>query len=388
MLSLLLCVAGTAITLQAEELPSKAERERPKLSDEARQVADELQKSLQPGTEARAMLDCILEGTRMAPDEGWFRLAKSQSRYGWSTVQELLDSNDDQRVTRKEFSGTEEEFSRLDRDSNGILTEGDFAWSDSSTTRTPGYLMFFQADRNANGKITADEFAELFDSLDTSKHGYLSLDDLRSEFIPPTEQERRASGGGPDMSTLVLGLKRQEIGSLQSGPELGAQAPDFTLTSLSGETVTLSKEIGKKPVVLIFGNFTCGPFRSQSGNIEKLYLRYRDRAKFFLVYVREAHPADGWSMSSNERAGIDVFQPQNNESRRHVAETCRERLDLDIPMLVDSVDDAVGATYSGMPNRLYLIDESGQIAFKNGRGPFGFHPRQLEQALILHLMTT
>jgi hypothetical protein len=45
----------------------------------------------------------------------------------------------------------------------------------------------------------------------------------------------------------------------------------------------------------------------------------------------------------------------------------------------------VGAVYSGMPNRLYLIDQNGRIAFKNGRGPFGFHPRQLEQALLLYL---
>jgi hypothetical protein len=38
-----------------------------------------------------------------------------------------------------------------------------------------------------------------------------------------------------------------------------------------------------------------------------------------------------------------------------------------------------------MPNRLYLIDRDGKVAFKNGRGPFGFHPRQLEQALVLLL---
>jgi hypothetical protein len=59
--------------------------------------------------------------------------------------------------------------------------------------------------------------------------------------------------------------------------------------------------------------------------------------------------------------------------------------DSDLPFLVDTVDDKVGATYSGMPNRLYLIDREGKIAFKNGRGPFGFKPRELEQALVLML---
>ncbi len=90
-------------------------------------------------------------------------------------------------------------------------------------------------------------------------------------------------------------------------------------------------------------------------------------------------------MQSNQRVGIDLAQPKSNSERRSIAEVCRNRLDLDIPILIDEIDDQVGARYSGMPNRLYLIDQAGKIAFKNGRGPFGFHPRQLEQALLVLL---
>ena len=175
------------------------------------------------------------------------------------------------------------------------------------------------------------------------------------------------------------------MGSLRPGPELNAVAPDFTLTSLDGQAVTLSQEIGPQPVVLIFGNFTCGPFRGQSGNIEKLAERYRDRAKFFLIYVREAHPTGGWWMTTNQRVGIEVAQPEDDAARRGVAATCRQHLDLSLPFLVDTVDDQVGTVYSGMPNRLYLIDSTGQVAFKSARGPFGFHTRALEQALVLLL---
>jgi hypothetical protein len=38
-----------------------------------------------------------------------------------------------------------------------------------------------------------------------------------------------------------------------------------------------------------------------------------------------------------------------------------------------------------MPSRLYLIDREGRIAFKSGRGPWGFRPAELEQALVLLL---
>lgn len=57
-----------------------------------------------------------------------------------------------------------------------------------------------------------------------------------------------------------------------------------------------------------------------------------------------------------------------------------------MPMVVDAIDDRVGHAYSGMPDRLYLIDENGRVVYKSGRGPFGFKPGEMEQALIMHLL--
>jgi hypothetical protein len=371
-----------------QQARSDAVSEEP-LSQEAQQVADELTERLPAGSEARVMLDNILAGSRLGPGEGWFALAQTQTRFGWDNVRQTYDASADEQVAADEFTGSQDDFARLDRDGDKALTAADFDWSKHSLSPTPGLMLFFQADRDANGKMTREEFANLFDALDSTSQGYLSLDELREQFQPPSEeadqQQRARRPDRPSRSTLVLALQQQEIGSLQSGPSLNEPAPDFTLTSLDGNKVTLSEEIGEQPIVLIFGNFTCGPFRSQAGNIEKLYHGYKDRAKFFLVYVREAHPKDGWWMTSNERVGIDIAQPNDNQSRREVAQSCQSHLDLDIPFLVDTVDDKVGGTYSGMPNRLYLIDGNGKIAFKNGRGPFGFHPRQLEQALVLLL---
>ena len=45
-----------------------------------------------------------------------------------------------------------------------------------------------------------------------------------------------------------------------TGLVLGEPAPDFTLKTNDGEAeLTLSKLVGPKPVVLVFGNFPCGP---------------------------------------------------------------------------------------------------------------------------------
>ena len=50
---------------------------------------------------------------------------------------------------------------------------------------------------------------------------------------------------------------------------------------------------------------------------------------------------------------------------------------------MDDIRDTVGHLYSGMPSRLYLIDRAGRIAYQSGRGPFGFKPAELEQAIHL-----
>ena len=52
-------------------------------------------------------------------------------------------------------------------------------------------------------------------------------------------------------------LLNGELGSLTSGPDLDEEAPDFTLPTHDGQSqITLSKLIGEKPVVLVFGSFT------------------------------------------------------------------------------------------------------------------------------------
>jgi hypothetical protein len=354
------------------------------LSQEVKEIVARLESSLPEESEARLMLDAILDGSQLGPGEGWFRAAVSQSRFTWDVVRQRYDQNGDGRIETSEFPGAGDDFARLDRDRDEALAAADFQWQESGIPRDPGAMFFYQADADGNGKLTRDELAQLYDRWDEEQAGYLALDDVRQRLSPPRPSGQAAEG--PSREVLLRGLARQEIGSLQPGPALDEPAPDFTLATIDGkEKITLSERIGARPVVLVFGNFTCGPFRSQAGNLETLYRRYGDRAEFVLVYVREAHPRDGWKMASNERRGVDLLQPATYDERVAVASVCRERLALGIPFLVDTIDDAVGARYSGMPSRLYLIDREGRIAFKSGRGPFGFRPAELEQALVLLL---
>jgi alkylhydroperoxidase family enzyme len=114
-----------------------------------------------------------------------------------------------------------------------------------------------------------------------------------------------------------------------------------------------------------------------------LHRRYGKEVEFLAVYVREAHPTDGWRMTSNDRAGIAIAQPSTSDEREAVAKQCCTLLEMSMPLLVDTMDDRVGHAYSGMPDRLYLIDRNGRVAYKSGRGPFGFKPGELEQSILM-----
>lgn len=368
----------------------------PKPPSPEEEVIKALDESYPDHPEWLDMLTDILQDAQMGPNYGWFRTAVAQTRFGWEPTRNRLDRDHDGRITRKEFGGSDRDFARLDRDRDGELTQADFDFSGSALTVTPGSMLFMRSDRDGNGKVTPEELDAFFKMLDTGDQGFLSLSDLQDAFMPaprpagrpaaPPAGRPASTGGRPTKAMLVRGLFKQEIGSLQPGPKLDESAPDFTLKTNDGkQQITLSKLTGSKPVVLIFGNITCGPFRSHSGNLEKLYERYKDRATFLMVYVREAHPTDGWRMDSNDRVGVTEQQPRNYEERVEVAQKCGNVLNLGFPMVVDTIDDSVGARYSGMPGRLYLIDTEGKVAYKSGRGPYLFKPAELEQSLVLLL---
>ncbi len=118
------------------------------------------------------------------------------------------------------------------------------------------------------------------------------------------------------------------------------------------------------------------------GALQGLHDRYCDRVAFFVVYVREAHPEDGWVLSDNRRAGIALTDPASPTERAEVAVACATRFSLDIPVLIDGLGDEVARRYGGWPDRLYLIDTAGKVAYQGGPGPFGFDVGELEAAIV------
>jgi Iodothyronine deiodinase len=117
------------------------------------------------------------------------------------------------------------------------------------------------------------------------------------------------------------------------------------------------------------------------GELEAMAERYTGRVAFFVIYIKEAHPEDGWVLASNRDEGIAIDDPSSLPERS----ACAVRLEIRMPVLIDGIDNETARQYGGWPDRLYLIGEDGRVAFQGEEGPSGFKPDELERAIEEYL---
>lgn len=74
-------------------------------------------------------------------------------------------------------------------------------------------------------------------------------------------------------------------------------------------------------------------------------------------------------------------QPKTEQDRADVAEACAIRLELKMPMLLDRLSNEVDIAYAALPDRLYVIDREGKVAYRSEQGPWGFDVDAFEKAI-------
>ncbi|MEE8524891.1 MAG: deiodinase-like protein, partial [Thermoanaerobaculia bacterium] len=147
-----------------------------------------------------------------------------------------------------------------------------------------------------------------------------------------------------------------------TAPVVGEPAPDFALRDLDGRTVELAELIGDRPIVLRFGSHSCPVYRYRRFSMSNLWEEFRGRVHFLLIYTLEAHPvgskspyADGeWDPWWNRLTGVRVQQTEDEESRRRQAAFSHQRLDLEPPMVVDDLDNAVWQAYGAASSPAFV----------------------------------
>ena len=102
---------------------------------------------------------------------------------------------------------------------------------------------------------------------------------------------------------------------------------------------------------------------------------------FYVVYIQEAHPTDLWQLPSNVKDGVLFASPRSDGERISTALACVRKLNIQLPAVLDRMDNPAERAYTAWPDRMYLIDRNGRVAFKSAPGPYGFSTRDLEQSL-------
>jgi len=90
-------------------------------------------------------------------------------------------------------------------------------------------------------------------------------------------------------------------------------------------------------------------------------------------------------MESNLKDKVIFASPANEEERGAIAGACVRKLGIKIPAVLDEFGNSTEKAYTGWPDRLYLIDSAGRVAYKSPPGPFGFKASELRNALGLAL---
>src|SRR5438034_3470930 len=86
-------------------------------------------------------------------------------------------------------------------------------------------------------------------------------------------------------------------------------------------------------------------------------------------------------MQSNVKDSVVFATPKNEDERAFVAGACFRKLGIKFSAVLDEFGNSTEQAYTGWPDRIYLVDQNGRVAYKSRPGPFGFKADELSAAL-------
>ena len=107
--------------------------------------------------------------------------------------------------------------------------------------------------------------------------------------------------------------------------------------------------------------------------MNEIYETYKDHVNFYLVYIREAHPTDGWQIFSNLNDDVLHANPKNSNERAELAGVCMLNLGFTMPILLDNMQNEVDDKYAALPERLYVLNKDGEVYYRGIMGSPGFN---------------
>lgn len=106
---------------------------------------------------------------------------------------------------------------------------------------------------------------------------------VENEVLPELTARNKRTGLIVTFAIILalLGLLAWGLRKVQAGPISSGMAPDFTLTSFDGRTLTLS-ELRGQVVIINFWASWCPPCREEAAYLEQTWRKYKDEGVIFI----------------------------------------------------------------------------------------------------------
>jgi hypothetical protein len=183
-----------------------------------------------------------------------------------------------------------------------------------------------------------------------TKPAMMKADPFESNPKPEGEQNLRE---GP-------AAKPQALAPPDTGPKVGATAPEFSLEGLNGRTVQLSS-FKAKPLVIEFGSYSSPSFRQRAAKMDELARQYSTRANFLIIYTKEAHAVGEWEVDRNRDEGVRVAKHTDMGARKSAAKDAKQALRITIPIAMDDMNDSIATAYGAGENSAVAIGRDGTV---------------------------
>lgn len=162
-----------------------------------------------------------------------------------------------------------------------------------------------------------------------------------------------------------------------TGFQIGDLLPEFYFADTGGTMYSLSGMLAdNKPVLLITGNYTCPIFRDNIQTyLPQLINDFGSQINIYIIYELEMHPQSPWispisgtvwMATENIQAGIYFPQPWTYSDRKFLARFTQTQLGINVPILIDSPDNAWWLNYGPSADNCYLVRPDGHVAFRQG----------------------
>jgi hypothetical protein len=190
-------------------------------------------------------------------------------------------------------------------------------------------------------------------------------------------------------------IAKKLMGGIPLAIYAGCDAPDGAIHGLEGEESTLHTIIKKKGddaplTLLMFGSQTCPMFMGKLLPACDIIRSHVDSGKLnaFMVYIREAHPTDGWANGADSpfpKIKQTHTMPDRLAAFKAFAKSTQSTLPQGMSIWFDDpTANALDLAYEAPPARLVLVDPQLKVVFSTGQAPLQYDLKKFGAFLVTH----